>query len=123
MCEEIKKDALDALDAIRMSEEEIENLRKAYGDIKVNLSNDSKDTEGIWATPCSQSDKDIYDSDNSGVSFRVRLLNSALNFLPYNTWGVEFLAVTAGQQRPTADVKLNHENITKMLEDKGKEIS
>ena len=110
----------DALDIIRANEAEIEGLRKKYGVLKVNLSDDGKDVEGIWATPSSQKDKDFYDSEkpgDRGKPFNVRLLNSALHFLPHNSWGIEIVARNNGSSRPIADAGENKERISQLLEE------
>lgn len=67
--------------------------------IKVTLSYDGFNTEGIWAVV---SDKDLEDIKNhkSTGYFICMLVNNAICFYPNNSWGLHVVAKFNGDARP-----------------------
>ena len=54
--------------------------------------------EGVWAQPLTEEDKEICDSNSTGDTFKVIILNSALTF-PFD-WGTVVTVETRGDSRP-----------------------
>lgn len=91
-------------------EDYVEDLVKNYGHLKVNLEREDGSHEGIWAVPCSQEDKDIYESIAGGQRFKVRLCNHPICTWLGKKWGHEIKAITnRDDMRPKAYM---HDNFT-----------
>jgi hypothetical protein len=66
---------------------------------KVNLRyEEGENGEGIWAAPCTDADRAVYEGPTVGASFFVHLLNAPLN--SDVRWGSKVECLTNGELRP-----------------------
>jgi hypothetical protein len=98
--------------------EQIKQCREAFGEFKVNLTRDEDSTngEGIWVTPCTKEDAEIYqDASNIGKKFQVFLLNDPFSWHGLG-WGKKITARNNSQRRAYARLSDNpqagHDEIT-----------
>ena len=102
---------------IKKLEEKVQDCVEKYEHLKVNLTRDESGTngEGIWATPCSAEDKDIYDNGKAGDKFKVHLCNAPFSWAGVK-WGSTIVATNNGDSRPYARLSdngvANHDEFT-----------
>ncbi len=90
------------------TDEQAQELIKQFGTIKVNLVHENEGNEGIWAVPCSEEDKKLYDNEAStDEKFNCYLLNQPLGWCD-KEWGSKVTARTNGSERPYALEKDNN---------------
>lgn len=89
------------------SDKQAQQLIKQFDTIKVNLVHE-EGNEGIWAVPCSEEDKKLYDNEASmHEKFNCYLLNQPLGWGD-KEWGSKITARTNGSERPYAVEKDNN---------------
>lgn len=72
--------------------------------IKVNLNEDgSPNGEGVWASVHLDDYQDHVDDKKDGF-FIARLLNNALIFFPFPSWGMYILCKHNGENRPICNI-------------------
>jgi len=87
----------------------VQSCVEKFKHLKVNLTRGdvSENGEGIWATPCTAEDKNIYEKGSSGEKFCVHLCNDPISW--NLSWGSKIIAITNGAKRAYSRLSDNPE--------------